>query len=158
MGKEEIYNKLSKLSWLMHRQHTHDYQNNGPFGTPLRGQGRVLEALRSNGELSIKDLSVHVGIRPQTLNETLNKLEKKEFVQKRQSPDDGRVMLVSLSEKGLEEQPHELEIPSVFDKLQPSEVEVFESCLDKIIDGMEKEYGVIPRAQGRRGPGRKKGR
>ncbi len=48
---------------------------------------------------SFADLSYLLGIRQQSLNEPLNKLEKSGYVERRPSEEDRRVMVVHLTEK-----------------------------------------------------------
>ena len=37
----ELYEKLSRLQWLIQRSRLKDHVKNGPVGDPTRGQGRV---------------------------------------------------------------------------------------------------------------------
>ena len=87
-----IYEKLSTLQWLMKRRQMFSQAEAGPFADATRGQGRVLAMLKIQPEIATKDLSYLLGIRQQSLNELLNKLEKSGYVERRPSEADKRVM------------------------------------------------------------------
>lgn len=89
----DLQEKLLKLQWLIQRQRMQEHMENGPLADPTRGQGRVLALLKLQPDISTKDLSYLLGIRQQSLNELLNKLEKNGLVTRVQSEDDKRVML-----------------------------------------------------------------
>ena len=113
----ELYEKLSRLQWLIQRSRLKDHVKNGPVGDPTRGQGRVLAMLRIQPEISSKDLAYLLGIRQQSLNELLNKLEKKGYVTRVPSETDRRVMLVRLTEQGkqAQDQNSETDDAGIFD-------------------------------------------
>lgn len=75
----EVYEKLTRLQWSLHKQQIFAHAEYGPFADTSRGQGRVLAILKMKPEISTKDLAYLLGIRQQSLNELLNKLEKKEY-------------------------------------------------------------------------------
>lgn len=139
----ELYEKLSRLQWLMQRSRLKNHAKNGPMGDPTRGQGRVLAMLKIQPEISSKDLAYLLGIRQQSLNELLNKLEKKEYVTRVPSETDRRVMLVRLTEKGKQAQePNgESDDTGIFDCLSPEEREQFNEYLDRIIAAIEQKCG-----------------
>lgn len=53
----ELYEKLSKLQWLLQRHHLQNHAEHVPMADPTRGQGRVLAMLKMQSEISTKDLS-----------------------------------------------------------------------------------------------------
>ncbi|MDQ0362032.1 MarR family winged helix-turn-helix transcriptional regulator [Breznakia pachnodae] len=132
----ELYDKLMQLQWLLRRQQMEHYAQYGPTGDPTRGQGRVLAMLRIKPEISTKELTYLLGIRQQSLNELLNKLEKNGFVKRVPSADDKRVMMVILTEKGKEEQSNEMDYESIFDCLDEDEKEKFSEYLDRMIEAL----------------------
>lgn len=71
-----IYEKLSTLQWLMKRHQMFCQAEAGPFADTTRGQGRILAMLKIQPEIATKELAYLLGIRQQSLNELLNKLEK----------------------------------------------------------------------------------
>lgn len=73
-----------------------------PPEEPPRGQGRgrMLGLLLDHGEMSQSQLASHLGIRPQSLSEMLAKTEADGLIVRRQSTEDKRQTLVSLTENG----------------------------------------------------------
>ena len=67
-----------------------------------QAQGRVLAMLQAQEGLSQKDLAYVLGIRPQSLTETLWQLEEAGYIERRKNPHDGRVINVYLTDLGRE--------------------------------------------------------
>ena len=65
-----------------------------------KGQGRLIVLLKRKDNISTKELSEILNISVTSLNETLNKLEQKNFIRKVPSQKDKRVLLVELTEEG----------------------------------------------------------
>lgn len=137
----ELYEKLARLQWLLQRHHMQSHSEHGPFADPTRGQGRVLAMLKMQPEITTKDLSYLLGIRQQSLNELLNKLEKAGYVTRTPSEADRRVMLVRLTEKGKTEQQADVSYSGIFDCLSPEEEVAFGDYLDRIIAALESQVG-----------------
>jgi DNA-binding MarR family transcriptional regulator len=138
-----LYEKLSRLQWLLHRHHLQNYSEYGPFADPTRGQGRVLAMLKMQPEISTKDMSYLLGIRQQSLNELLNKLEKAGYVTREPSESDRRVLMVKLTEKGKEEgQSNNTDYTGIFDCLNPEEQSAFGDYLDRVISALECQIGM----------------
>lgn len=139
----ELYEKLSRLQWLLHRHHLQTHAERGPMADPTRGQGRVLAMLKLQPQISTKDLSYLLGIRQQSLNELLGKLEKAEYVTRVPSESDRRVMLVTLTEKGRQqEQAAEPDLGDILDCLSQPEQLAFGEYLDRVIAALESRLGV----------------
>lgn len=132
----DLYEKLSYLQSLLHRQHIHSHAERGPMD-PTRGQGRVLAMLKLQPEISSKDLSYLLGIRQQSLNELLNKLERKEYITRTPSEADKRVMMVRLTEKGRDDTQKPVENNDIFRCLNEEEQVLFSDYLDRIIAVLE---------------------
>lgn len=139
---DALYEKLSHLQWLLQRYHIYNRSERGPFADPTRGQGRVLAMLKMQPEISTKDLSYLLGIRQQSLNELLNKLEKAGYVVREPSETDRRVMLVKLTEKGKEEHSLNTDYSDIFDCLSSEEQKTLDDYLDRIIAALEKQLGI----------------
>ena len=71
------------------------------FQTANKGQGRVLQMLAENGEMSQKDLQVQSGITRAALSETLSKLESKGLISRRRSEQDARAAIITLTTEGM---------------------------------------------------------
>ena len=142
-NSNELYEKLSRLQWLMQRHHLHNHAQYGPMADPTRGQGRVLAMLRLQEEITTKDLSYLLGIRQQSLNELLNKLENSGYVTRVPSEADKRVMLVRLTEKGRsEDKKEEPDFDGILNCLNEEEQAAFSEYLDRIIGALEAQLGV----------------
>ena len=137
----ELYEKLSTLQWLLQRHHLQKHAEHGPMADPTRGQGRVLAMLKMQSEISTKDLSYLLGIRIQSLNELLNKLEKGGYITRIPSEADRRVMLVQLTEKGKNEQQPHPDFGDIFNCLNQEEQTVFGEYLDRVIASLEAQLG-----------------
>ena len=130
----ELYEKLTSLQWLLHKQQMHIWAENGPMADRTRGQGRVLAVLKLQDGISTKDLSYLLGVRVSSLNELLVKLEKGGYVIREPSEEDKRVMLVKLTERGRNEQQSEpFDVDDIFSCLSDEEQEIFGEYLDRII-------------------------
>ena len=129
----DIYEKLSTLQWLMKRWQMSSQAEAGPFADPTRGQGRILAMLKIQPEIATKDLSYLLGIRQQSLNELLNKLEKSGYVERRPSEADRRVMVIHLTKKGETVQQPASDHEEILGCLSQEELQQFGSYLDRII-------------------------
>ncbi|WP_240420088.1 MarR family winged helix-turn-helix transcriptional regulator [Paenibacillus periandrae] len=137
----ELYEKLSRLQWLLHKQQLKTHATGGPMADTSRGQGRILAVLKMKDGISTKDLSYLLGIRVSSLNELLAKLEKGGFITRNPSEADRRVMLIHLTEKGREEEELERDSGGVFSCLSTEEQLTFGEYLDRIIAALEAELG-----------------
>lgn len=128
-----VYEKLSTLQWLMKRRQMFSQAQSGPFADSTRGQGRILAMLKIQPEIKTRELAYLLGIRQQSLNELLNKLEKSGHVERGPSEEDRRVMVVRLTEKGKEVQQPETDYQEILDCLSAEELQQFGEYLDRII-------------------------
>ena len=133
------YEKLSTLQWLMKRRQMFSQADSGRFADSTRGQGRILAMLKIQPEIATKDLAYLLGIRQQSLNELLKKLEKNSYVERRPSEKDRRVMVVHLTEKGKEAQEPEENYQEFLGCLSPEELQQFGEYLDRIIAAFRME-------------------
>ena len=136
-NKKDLFKKLERLQWLLHRHHQQLHSARGPFVDPTRGQGRVLAILKLQPEISTKDLSYLLDIRQQSLSELLNKLEKTGYITRTPKESDRRVMIVKLTEKGRDAQQERPEPPDFFDCLSEEEQAAFSDYLSRIIANLE---------------------
>lgn len=137
----ELYEKLSRLQWLLQRHHMMNHAEHGPFADTTRGQGRVLAMLKIQPEISTKDLSYLLGIKVASLNELLGKLEKGGYIERKPAEADKRVMMIHLTEKGKSEQQADTDYSGIFDCLSTEELATFGDSLDRVIDALEAKVG-----------------
>lgn len=137
----ELYEKLTQLQWLLHKQQIRGWAQGGPLTDHTRGQGRILAFLRLRDGISTKDLSYLLGMAISSLNEMLAKLEKGGYITREPSEEDKRIMLVKLTEKGkVEEQSATPDMGNIFVSLSEEEQKTFGDYLDRIILTMEKYF------------------
>jgi DNA-binding MarR family transcriptional regulator len=138
----ELYEKLTRLQWLLHKQQLRGWASGGPMADATRGQGRILAFLKLRDGISTKDLSYLLGMAVSSLNEMLSKLEKNGYITREPSEQDKRVILVRLTEKGkTEEQADAPDIGDIFACLSEEEQKALGDYLDRIIDMLEKNFG-----------------
>lgn len=138
----DIYEKLSTLQWLMKRRQMFNQAEAGPFADSTRGQGRIIAMLKIQPEITTKDLSYLLGIRQQSLNELLNKLEKSGYAERRPSEADRRVMVVHLTERGKTVQQPESDYHEILGCLSQEELQQFGNYLDRIIAAFRTQQSV----------------
>lgn len=114
------------------------------MGDPRRGQGRVLAILKMQPEISQKDLSYLLDMRPQSLGELLTKLEKNGYITRTPSETDRRVMNIKLTKEGTEateEIEKKFSFDELFDCLSEEEQKNLSSNLNRIIETLEAQIG-----------------
>jgi len=138
----ELYEKLTRLQWLLHRQQIRSWTEHGPMADTTRGQGRILALLRMRDGISTRDLSYLLEVRISSLNELLSKLEKAGYITREPFEQDRRVMLVKLTEKGRnEQQPDPIDFGDIFSCLSDEEQQDFGAYLDRIIQALHESVG-----------------
>jgi DNA-binding MarR family transcriptional regulator len=139
---DELYEKLSRLQWLLHKLQIRGYAEGGPMADTTRGQGRILAVLKLKDAISTKELSYLLGVRVSSLNGLISKLEKSGHVTREPSEQDKRIMLVKLTEKGRKlEEPGTVEYGDIFACLSDEEQQAFGECLDRVIAALTEKLG-----------------
>ena len=112
MNNMELFNRFTFIS--------HGFmKRNANKQNISHGQGKVLLILNKKDGLSTKELSQILDIKIASLNETLNKLIKKGYIEKKASSNDKRVLLIYLTSKGRE-----------FKITPPKDLDVFDCLSD----------------------------
>lgn len=102
-----------------------------------RGQGRILTFLKLKDGVSTRDLAEVLGVRVSSLNEVLGRMERDGLIERRQSPDDGRVMLVYLTDKGRAQEAPKPFDERLFEGFSDEDLETFGALLDRVIINLE---------------------
>ena len=139
--RQEIYERLSTLQWLLQRFHVENVRRSGVSIDPTRGQGRVLALLKVQVDMTTRDLAYILGIRQQSLNDLLKKLEKAGLVERIPSEKDRRVLIVRLTEKGKAYQSEEQNLSELFAGFSEEDLEKFSEYLSRLITTLSNEYG-----------------
>jgi DNA-binding MarR family transcriptional regulator len=132
-----LYQQLTQLQRLLHKQQVQLYFAEGPFADPTRGQGQILHALKTepNG-ISARELAFLLGIRVTSLNELLSKLEKAELITRVQSESDGRISIIKLTDKGNSE-PLQHNPDSFLDCFSEEEKVTLSGYLERLIEALQ---------------------
>lgn len=138
----DLTEQFVRICRLLHMNHHRSHQSHGPMGDPHRGQGRVLALLKMQPEISQKELSYLLDIRPQSLGELLAKLERGGFITRTPSEADNRVMNIRLTEEGeAAVERHGDDVPDLFEDLNAEEREALSGYLERVVEGMERRLG-----------------
>ena len=97
---EGLLQHFRRCTNWMHR--VHNRLEGGECGGLHHGQGKLLATLLQQDGCSQRELCGLLQIRPASLSELLDKLERSGAVDRRQSPDDRRVSCVYLTDLGRE--------------------------------------------------------
>lgn len=135
----DLFGQFARVEWLLHRYHQHNHRAFGPMGDIHRGQGRVLALLKMQPEISQKDLSFLLDMRPQSIGELLAKLEKNGYITRTQSEADRRIVNIKLTEAGEKATEQQHGRGELFDCLAEEERETLSVYLDRIIAHMEQQ-------------------
>lgn len=141
---KELNERLTRLVWLYHRYYHHNHMQHGPMGDPQRGQGRILATLKSQPEISQKDLGYLLDITAQSLGTFLSKLEKKGFITRTPSEIDRRVINIKLTKAGREVAGQEISYDRIFDCLNNEEQDHLSEYFKRIIETFITELGEEP--------------
>jgi len=142
--RAELNKQLTRLVWLFHRYYHQNHMQYGPMGDPQRGQGKILAILKTRPEISQKDLSYLLDMRPQSLGEFLAKLEKNGYITRTPSETDHRVMNIKLTKKGREIAEQEFSYDKIFDCLSEEEQVNLSDYFNRIIETFIVELGEAP--------------
>jgi DNA-binding MarR family transcriptional regulator len=143
----DLTEQFTRIAWLLNRYRLHNYMAHGPMGDPHRGQGRVLSLLKLKPEISQKELSYLLDMRPQSLGELLAKLERSGYITRTQSESDRRVVEIKLTEMGAKvagDAEQQGIFASLFDSLSKEEQANLSDYLGRLIARMEEELGDEP--------------
>lgn len=139
--RAQLLKQLARVRGSLQKWHSAvSRRPGGAAGDMFRGQGRALALLDEHGEMPQRDMCTALGIRPQSLGETLTKLERAGYITRRISDLDHRALLVSITPAGRtvveRSEPNPL-----FESFNSDELEQFIGYLDRAlvdIDGQLK--------------------
>lgn len=143
-NSQELMERFMQWQWLLSRYFHRNLRAHGSRGVPYSGQGRVLKLLKMKPEIAQKELAEILGMRSQSIGELLSKLEKKGYITRTPSPGDKRVIIVHLTEKGINADSDEAEQTDsldLFHCLSEQERITLKDYLDRLIANLEDLYG-----------------
>ena len=93
---EQLLRLTNKMMWG--RKHPRDY---GTGELLYMSEVEVITEVARNPEINLTELSQLLGVTKATLSPIVNRLEKKGYLSKKQSPNNSKIRLLSLKDKGL---------------------------------------------------------
>lgn len=120
----------------------------GEFSDLSVTEMHIIEAIGCDREMTMTEVARDLEITVGTLTTAINRLIKKEYVERRRIEEDRRVVMIELTEKGtlaykLHEKFHEEMIDHVLEELGVSEEEVLISSLDKLDKFFQKKLELM---------------
>ena len=125
-----LFYKFSMINEILDQRNK---KQNPEMKSITKGQGRLILLLKRKDKLSTKELSEILNISVTSLNETLNKLEQKNFIRKVPSQKDKRILLVELTEEGRNLKFKDHKDIDIFDSLSEEEKENLNDYLNRLI-------------------------
>src|SRR5437667_4337309 len=126
------------LIWRKAHEAASDYLYRGIAETGISDTDfRVLEALLNKGPLPVNTIGPKVHLTPGSISTAVDRLVERGLVSRVESPEDRRVRVVSLTQKGKRLiapifRKHASEIRKVFADASPKELRALETTLKKI--------------------------
>lgn len=156
-NRQDLLGLFFRLEWLLHRHYNQHRMAFGPMGNPHRGQGRVLTLLKMKPEITQKELTYLLDMRPQSLGELLAKMEQSGYITRTPSEKDRRIINIKLTEAGFkaaEQGDQQTEFNELFDSLSQEEQDTLKEYFSRIIDSLEQKMQADQGPQDFRGHGR----
>lgn len=142
--EEDILHALRRLEAMSRRgprPHNERQPDDAPPPEPPRqhGRGRMMAVLNDNGAMSQSQLAARLEIRPQSLSELLAKAESEGLVTRKQSEEDKRQTIVSLTDEGKARvagfrDAHRRRAEEFLSPLDEEEKKTLSEILNKLID------------------------
>lgn len=139
-NKRELLELFRSIEWLLRKRYQYHRRVHGPMGDPYRGQGRILSLLKMKPEISQKELTFLLNMRPQSLGELLSKLEQNGYIVRTASETDRRQVDIRLTEAGseaAEKGGQYTDSDDMFACLSLQEQDTLKEYLNRIIAGLE---------------------
>ncbi|MED1954187.1 MarR family transcriptional regulator [Brevibacillus centrosporus] len=110
----------------------------GDGGALTPSEIHTIDAIGTEGSLLMSELAKRMGVTKGAVTQVITRLQAKELVERVHDPEDFRVVLVSLTEKGrsaylAHQQLHESFYKELYAQFDQKEIEIFEACLDKLV-------------------------
>lgn len=149
--EQELLELMIQTEMIVRREMMGRFHNTRTSMNPHRGQGRIMALLNMQPEISQKELSYLLDMSKQGLAELLSKLEAAGYIIRTQSPEDGRVMMIKLTESGKraaeEMEQKESNADSIFACLNEEEQNTLGKYLKKVIANAQSQ---LPAGMARR--------
>ena len=119
----------------------------GEFNDLSVTEMHIIEAIGLDREMTMTEVARDLEITVGTLTTAINRLIKKEYVERRRIEEDSRVVLIKLTEKGDEAFKshadfHDDMIKSIMKELPKDEEEILITALKKMVNFFEEKYNL----------------
>lgn len=119
----------------------------GEFNDLSVTEMHIIEAIGLDREMTMTEVARDLEITVGTLTTAINRLIKKEYVERRRIEEDRRVVLIKLTEKGDEAFKshadfHDDMIKSIMKELPKDEEEILITALKKMVNFFEEKYNL----------------
>lgn len=141
--ERELLGAFGRMDGMLRRYRQQVHMLRGAVVDPHRGQGRILAILKLQPEITQRELSYLLDMRPQSIGELLSKLERSGYITRVPSEEDRRVLMIRLTEAGRNAgEQQENGAGGIFDCLNEEEQRTLKGYLDRITDSLERKCGV----------------
>ena len=108
------------------------------------GQGHVLGMLMKHNDVAQKELAQWLNIRPASLTDLLEKLERDQLIVRSRDQNDRRVVRVSITEKGQQIVRQNIQVrreieATMFGSLSGSEIQTMTAILQKMSQSLQQQ-------------------
>ena len=120
----------------------------GEFSDLSVTENHIIEAIGKDREMTMTEVAKGLDITVGTLTTAINRLIKKEYVERRRIEEDRRVVLIKLTNKGEKAfdshaQFHDDKIKSIIKELPETEETVLKTSLKRMTNFFEEKYNLL---------------
>lgn len=143
-ANDQLFQQLFCLFMEIHHVALKRPANKASF----RGQGRLIHLLAKNKGVSQRELATLAQVKPGSISEVLERLEKNKIVKRWRDETDRRIVRVKLTAKGEELYQENLAARHQFETellatVTPEEQRTFSTVLQKMQQQLEANYGDL---------------
>lgn len=115
----------------------------GDAGSLTPSETHTIDAIGYENGILMSELAARLGVTKGAVTQIVGRLEAKQLVKRSSHPIDSRSVVVSLTEKGeraylAHEELHKEFYGKLFEGFNKEDIKVFEKCLDKLNDFLQK--------------------
>lgn len=114
----------------------------GEAGILTPSEIHIVNIIGCGEGILMSELALRIGVTKGAITQIISRMEEKGFVRRNKHKIDARVVVVSLSEKGVlaynvHHELHEEFCQKLYEQLSPQEIETFGRCIDKFCDTLK---------------------
>jgi DNA-binding MarR family transcriptional regulator len=135
-NRQTVEKQLTQLQDVQEQMHKRKLREVGPSSDPARGQGRLLQLLKMQPEISPTELVFILNMSQQAVAKQLGALETGGYIMRTPAADDANVSVITLTDAGKNiagTMNEAMEGASVLDTLTDEEIDTLNGLLGRII-------------------------